>query len=69
MYNTAPKSREWLTINYAVNATRTILLGFYILRGEWLCDYYIKLYKSRTYITMQKKTWMTIFLQKKIILQ
>jgi hypothetical protein len=28
VYNTIPKSKEWLTIDCVVNATKTTLLGF-----------------------------------------
>jgi hypothetical protein len=41
VYNTIPKSREWLTINYVVNATGTTMPGFYIFRGKRICDNYI----------------------------
>jgi hypothetical protein len=34
MYNTIPKAKEWLTINYVVNAIRTTLLGFFIFKGK-----------------------------------
>jgi hypothetical protein len=34
VYNTIPKSREWMIINYIVNAVGGVLLGFYIFRGE-----------------------------------
>ncbi len=34
MYNSIPKSREWLIVNCVVNAVGTTLLGFYIFRGE-----------------------------------
>jgi len=36
LYNTIPKSQEWLTMNCVVNATNTFLLGFYILKDEIL---------------------------------
>jgi len=34
VYNTIPKSREWLIINCVINAIRSILLGFYIFKGK-----------------------------------
>ncbi len=33
VYSTIPKSWEWLTINYEMNATRFVLLGFHIFKG------------------------------------
>jgi hypothetical protein len=36
------KSKKWLTINCVINATKDNLLGFYIFRGEWFKDHYIK---------------------------
>ncbi len=36
------KSKKWLTINCVINAAKDNLLGFYIFRGEWFKDYYIK---------------------------
>jgi hypothetical protein len=32
LYNTIPKSQEWLTMNCVINATNTS--GFYILKDE-----------------------------------
>jgi hypothetical protein len=46
VYITIPKSKEWLTINYVVNEVKLTLLGFYIFRGERICDDYIQLYKA-----------------------
>jgi hypothetical protein len=54
IYNIIIKFWECLTINYVVNATWDILLGFYIFKGERLKDDYIQLYKPRTYMVMQK---------------
>jgi hypothetical protein len=41
MYNTIPKSKEWLIVNCVVNATRTSLSWFYIFRGKRIHDDYI----------------------------
>ncbi len=49
-----PKSKEWLVVNCVKNVTMSILLGFYIFKGERLKDNYIKFYKSSTCIAMQK---------------
>jgi hypothetical protein len=56
-----------LTINCVVNATRTSLPRFYIFRKERICDAYIQLYKPRTYMVMQSKAWMIIYLFKEFI--
>jgi hypothetical protein len=58
VYNTIPKSREWLIVSCVINAIGSILLGFYIFKGK----------KSKMIILenvskMQKKTWMTFFIQ------
>jgi hypothetical protein len=42
VYNTIPKSKEWMIINCVVNATRNILLSFYIFKGERIKEYYIQ---------------------------
>jgi hypothetical protein len=55
VYNTIPKSWEWLTINCVVNVARGVLLGFYIFKGEKLQDDYIKFCKLGTCMAMQKK--------------
>jgi len=34
VYNTIPKSKEWLIFNYAINDAWGFLLRFYIFRGE-----------------------------------
>jgi len=41
VYNTIPKSKEWLTIKCVVNAIRTTLLRFHIFKRERICDDYI----------------------------
>jgi hypothetical protein len=62
-----PNSREWLTVNYVVNATGTILLRFYIFKGERICDDYIQFCKPRTCMAMQSKAWMATFLFKEFL--
>jgi hypothetical protein len=57
-----PKSREWLIVNYVVNAVGITLSGLYIFRGERICDDYIQLCKPRTCMAMQSKAWMITFL-------
>jgi hypothetical protein len=47
VYNIIPKSREWMTVNYVVNAKGTTLLRFYIFKGD-----YIQLYKPGTCMAM-----------------
>jgi hypothetical protein len=42
VYITIPKSREWMTINYVVNAVGSILHGFYIFKGERIKEDYIQ---------------------------
>jgi hypothetical protein len=64
VYNIILKSREWLTINYAMNAARGSILGFYIFRGERINDDYIMHYKLGTFMAVQTKAWMTNFLFK-----
>jgi hypothetical protein len=34
VYRTIPKSKEWMTVNCTVNAIGSVLLGFYIFKGE-----------------------------------
>ncbi len=65
VYNTMPKSREWLIVNYIINVVGTTLLGFYIFRGEKIHDDYIQLYKLGKCMAMQSKAWMTTYLSKK----
>ncbi len=48
VYNIIPKSREWLTINYVVNATGGSILGFYIFWGERIKGDNIMDYKPGT---------------------
>ncbi len=67
MYNIILKSREWLIINCVVNVVGTTLLGFYIFRGERICDDYIQLYELGTCMAMQSKTWIITFLFKKFM--
>jgi hypothetical protein len=55
VYNTISKSQEWLTINCVINATKGVLLGFSIFKGEKQKDFYIKLYKASICMVMQKK--------------
>jgi hypothetical protein len=42
VYSTIPKFREWLIVNCIVNDVGSILMGFYIFRGERLHDDYIQ---------------------------
>jgi len=48
-----------------MNVIRFVLLKFYIFNGKRLWDDYVKFYKPRTCMIMQKKTWMISFLFKK----
>jgi len=50
-----------------VNVVGTTLPGFYIFRGERICDNYIQFYKLGTYMAMQSKAWMTTFLFKEFL--
>jgi hypothetical protein len=52
VYNTIPKAKEWLIINFVVNATRKTLLGFYIFKGEEIGNDYIQFCKPRTCMAM-----------------
>jgi len=61
VYNTTPKSKKWLTINYVVNVVGTTLPRFYIFRGEKIRDDYIQLCKLGTCMAMQSKTWIPSF--------
>jgi hypothetical protein len=36
IYNTIPKSKEWFTINFAINVMGGFSLTFYISKGERL---------------------------------
>jgi hypothetical protein len=49
VYNTIPKSRECLMVNYVINARGNCLLGFNIFRGEQIMDDCSKLWK-KTYL-------------------
>ncbi len=52
MYNTIPKSKEWLTINCVVNVIGTTLPGFYIFKGKRIQNDYIQLCKPRACMAM-----------------
>jgi len=67
VYNTIPKSKVWLIINYVINVVGTTLLGFYIFRRERICDGYIQRYRLGTCMVMQSKAWMTTFLFKEFL--
>jgi hypothetical protein len=59
--STIPRSREWMMVNYVVNATKNYLLGFYIFKGGWIRDNYIRLCKVAECMIMQTKAWTTSF--------
>ncbi len=61
VYNTIPKSWEWLTINYDVNVVGVVLLAFYIFKGSRMKKDYIKLCTPRSCMAMQKKIWMIAY--------
>jgi hypothetical protein len=42
VYNTIPKSREWMIINNVINVVGGILLGFYIFKFERSREDYIQ---------------------------
>ncbi len=67
MYNTIPKSREWLIVNCVVNAIGTSLLRFYIFSGKRIHDDYIEHYKPVIYMAMQLKAWMVTFFFKEFL--
>jgi IS4 transposase len=67
VYNTIPKSREWLIVSYVVNAIRTTLPWFYIFKRKRICNDYIQLCKPGTCMAMQSKAWMTTFLFKEFL--
>jgi hypothetical protein len=67
VYSTIPKSKEWLTINFAMNALEGLILRFYIFQGERIKDDYIKYYKFGTCMAVQTKAWMTSFLFKEFL--
>jgi hypothetical protein len=51
-----------------VNVGRGSLLGFYIFKGEWIIDDYIRHCNLKTCMAMQTKAWMMVFLFKKFFL-
>jgi hypothetical protein len=56
MYNTIPKCKEWLIVNYVVNVTKGFLQRVFIFKGEMIIDDYIKNCKSRTRWQCKKNT-------------
>ncbi len=62
MYNSIPKSKVWLTINYVVNVVGIIMPWLYIFRGER-----IQICKPGTYMAMQRKAWMITFFFKEFV--
>jgi hypothetical protein len=54
VYNTIPKSKEWLIITYAINDAWGFLLRFYIFKGERIKDNYIRNCKLGTCIHARK---------------
>ncbi len=64
IYNTIPKSQEWLIVKYVINDVRGVLHGFYIFRGKRLKDHYIRLCKPNICMVMQNRAWMTTFMFK-----
>ncbi len=67
VYNTIPKSKEWLTIKCVVNVIRGSIPWFYIFQGERIRGDYIMHCKPKTCMVIHIKTWMTSFLFKKIL--
>jgi hypothetical protein len=67
IYNSIPKSWEWLIVNCVVNAAKSVIPGFYIFKGEKLRDDYIRFCKPCICMAMQKRTWMTTFLFKEFL--
>jgi hypothetical protein len=68
IYNTIPKSQEWLIINCVVHATSWFLFGILqIYKDEILKDDYSKFCKPSTCMVMLKKAWMTSFLFKELL--
>jgi hypothetical protein len=59
VYNTIPKSKEWLIINDVVKASGGFIPTFYIFKGEKLHDNHIQNCKPCSFMEMQKKAWMT----------
>jgi hypothetical protein len=50
-----------------MNAARELIPRFYIFQSERTKDDYIKHYKFGTFMAIQTKTWMTIFLFKEFL--
>ncbi len=67
MYNTIPKSKEWLIIKCVVNKIKTTLLRFYIFKKKRIYDEYIQFYKPITCMVMQSKAWMITYLFKEFL--
>jgi hypothetical protein len=67
VYNTIPKSHEWLIINCVVNVVGTILPRFYNFKGKRLRNNYMKFWKLSTCMEMHTKAWMRSFLFKKFL--
>jgi hypothetical protein len=63
VYNTIPKSKEWMIVNCAINAVGNIF-GFYIFKGERIRKDYIQQCMPGFHMAMQKKTWTTCYLFK-----
>jgi hypothetical protein len=42
VYNTIPKSKEWMIVNCAINVVGSIFHGFYIFKGERIRKDYIQ---------------------------
>jgi len=59
VYNTIPKSKEWLIVNYVMKASGGFIPTFYIFGGEKLHDDYIQNCKPCSFMATQKKVWMT----------
>jgi len=61
IYNIIPKFQQWLIINYVVNVTNGIMLGFYIFKGEKLKNDSIKFYKTNTCMAHNTKKMDDMF--------
>jgi hypothetical protein len=61
------KSKEWLTINCAMNVIEGLILKFYIFQVEKIKNDYIKHCKFGTCMAVQTKAWMTSFLFKEFL--
>jgi hypothetical protein len=66
IYNTIPKSQEWLIIKKLVNIIRGVLPRFYFFKRKKLKDDFTKLCKPRTHMAIQKRAWMICFLFKSL---